>query len=260
MTGPYSIFEGPMAMNKIMGMELEHNWKHEEEFELIPKCILKKYNAEVHSQSLIEGMLELVNQNNISPSLIEEITATTFLTSYHIIGGGEYGDRKVVVTKEQADHSLPYLLAVACIDREVNPRQFLHERINREDVQELLNKVTVTTKFPLKEPRKLVSKIDAYTEAYPNKMMGKLDVKMKDGKKFSVEKSDYHGFFTRPLDWTDVEQKFRKLTEEMLPIAQQEEIISLVHDFENHSANKLISLIGKAESRAVRESRQSLQN
>jgi len=32
MTGPYSIFEGPMAMNKVMGMELVHNWNHEEEY------------------------------------------------------------------------------------------------------------------------------------------------------------------------------------------------------------------------------------
>ena len=44
-----------------MEMELVHNWNHEEEFELIKRCILKSYNSEVHSQSLVEGILELAH-------------------------------------------------------------------------------------------------------------------------------------------------------------------------------------------------------
>ena len=39
-----------------------------------------------------------------------------FDVAYKIIGGGEEGDKTVVVTKEQADHSLPYLIAVAILD------------------------------------------------------------------------------------------------------------------------------------------------
>jgi len=183
MTGPYSIFEGPMAMNKIMEMELEHNWNQEEEFELVPRCMLKIFNSEVHSQSLVEAILELDQKEHFSIDDISEIEATTFLTAYHIIGGGEYGDRKVVVTKEQADHSLPYLLAVAVLDKQIYPEQFTLDRINRQDVQDLLNKVVVTTSFPLKEPRKIVAHVDQYTAAYPDKMMGKISITTSDGKK-----------------------------------------------------------------------------
>jgi 2-methylcitrate dehydratase len=50
---------------------------------------------------------------------------------------------KVVETKEQADHSLPYLLAVALLDHDVMPAQFTPERIIKPDVQGLLKKVSV---------------------------------------------------------------------------------------------------------------------
>jgi 2-methylcitrate dehydratase len=247
MTGPYSIFEGPMAMNKVMEMELVHNWNHEEEFELIKRCILKSYNSEVHSQSLVEGILELAQQNNIDVLLVKEIKATTFLTAYHIIGGGEYGDRKVVVNKEQADHSLPYLLAVALLDKQVYPEQFSIDRINSADVQELLKKVEVTTSFPLKEPRKIVSKLDSYTEAYPDKMMGKIEIRTNDDKKFEIEKEDYAGFFTRPMEWKKVQEKFKRLTSGIITDAQQQKVISTVMDFENKKVNDLTEVFENVE-------------
>ena len=50
------------------------------------------------------------------PTEIESVEVTTFLTAYHIVGGGLYGDRKEVHSKEQADHSLPYVLAVLLLD------------------------------------------------------------------------------------------------------------------------------------------------
>jgi 2-methylcitrate dehydratase len=236
-----------MALNKVMEMELGHNWKHEEEFELVPKCILKKYNSEVHSQSSIEALLELDKEENIPVDEINEIEATVFLTCYHIIGGGEYGDRKVVVTKEQADHSLPYLLAVAMLDKEVYPSQFTPDRINADDVQNLLKKIKVTTSFPLKEPRKLVTHLDPYTIAYPEKMMANIAITLENGKKFTKEKEDYHGFFTRPFSWDDVRTKFCRLTDGIISKEKQQQIFSLVFDFEKQGVSELTDVISQKE-------------
>jgi 2-methylcitrate dehydratase len=38
---------------------------------------------------------------------------------HDIVGGGAAGDRSMAASKEQADHSLPYLCAVALIDGDV---------------------------------------------------------------------------------------------------------------------------------------------
>lgn len=139
MTGPIASFEGPKGFKDIFDMKLDYDWT-KETFELIRKCVLKRYNAEVHSQSAIEAVLELRNEHSFSPGDIEKIDITTFLTCYHIIGSGAYGDRQIVASKEQADHSLFYLAAVALLDGDIYPEQFAQERIRRDDVQDLLQK------------------------------------------------------------------------------------------------------------------------
>ena len=74
---------------------------------------------------------------------MERIELDTFQVAYDIIGGGEEGSKYEIATKEEADHSLPYLLAVALLDGQVLPEQFRPERIAAPDVQELLRRVEV---------------------------------------------------------------------------------------------------------------------
>jgi 2-methylcitrate dehydratase PrpD len=64
-----------------------------ENFPLIPRCCLKTYNAEVHTQSAIAAAVSLREQHRINPEDIRHVNVTTFLTAYHIVGGGEYGNR-----------------------------------------------------------------------------------------------------------------------------------------------------------------------
>jgi 2-methylcitrate dehydratase len=71
--------------------------------------------------------------------------------AYHIIGGGEEGNKKLVRTKEEADHSLPYMTAVALLDGQVLPEQYLPERIRKTDVQELLQKIEVRPSGPIRK-------------------------------------------------------------------------------------------------------------
>ncbi len=241
MTGPLGLFEGPKGFKGIFNMELKYDWK-KEDFSLIRKCILKSYNAEVHTQSAIEAALELKTKHGFATSNIESIDVTTFLTAFHIVGNGEYGDRMEVYTKEQADHSLPYVLAVALLDEQVFPEQFLPERINRSDVQNLMQKVTVQTASPLHRPLIIAGLLDPYTEAYPEKIPSKVEISFANGDKIKLEKEDYHGFFTRPLSWADTEKKFRKLAEN-IPASLQDRIVEVIGDLENRSLTELISTL-----------------
>jgi 2-methylcitrate dehydratase len=245
MTGPTEIFEGNKGFSKEIGMDLKYNWD-EDKFDLIPKCVLKSYNSEVHTQSLIEAALDLKHKYMIDPAEIEHIEIVTFLTAYHIVGGGEYGDRHTVFSKEQGDHSLPYTIAAALLDDELYPGAYLPERISRPDVQHLLKKVQVKTKFPLQKPKKVAGLLDSYTEAYPEKMKGQVTIKMKNGDNHSLEKDDYYGFHTRPMSWTDVEKKFKRLTTENADNQLQAQIIDVINNLENHPMSDLISLITAA--------------
>ena len=99
---------------------------------------MKKFNAEIHSQSAIEGALELRHEHHLAGADVERIEIEIFDVAHNIIGGGEEGDKTIVCTKEQADHSLQYMVAAAILDDQVMPDQYLPERIQRSDVQNLL--------------------------------------------------------------------------------------------------------------------------
>jgi 2-methylcitrate dehydratase len=227
MTGPIAIFEGPKGFDEVFGMKLDYDWD-QENFELIRKCVLKKYNVEVHAQATMEAIDELRKANCMDPEHIESVDLTTFLTAYHIIGSGAYGDRQIVATKEQADHSLFYAAAVLLLDGEVYPEQYEPERIISTDVQQLLKKVKVSTGFPLHEPLVVAGILDPYTLAYPDKMKTKVEISLKDGRTFKREQEDYHGFFTRPFSWEDTIKKFKHLTDGLLSGEQQTALIAIV--------------------------------
>jgi len=242
LTGPLALFEGPKGFKEIFGMKLEYDWS-KENFELIQRCVLKEYNAEVHSQSALEAILDIRKQSDFKLEGIKEVNVTTFLTCYHIIGSGMYGNRKDVKTKEQADHSLFYLAAVALLDGDVYPGQFEPERINRHDVQALLQKVNVQTAFPLHKPLKLSGMLDPYTREYPDKMISSVEIKYEDGTTLSCKKEDYHGFFTRPFTWDDTISKFLRLTKDILKPSHRQDIIELVKDLEHIDTKALITKI-----------------
>jgi 2-methylcitrate dehydratase len=243
MTGPIDLFEKPVkGYDAIYGMDLKYDWTNEN-FDLIPRCILKSYNSEVHSQPSVEAALELKEKHSFDPSDIEKIDITTFLTAYHIVGGGEYGDRKTVFSKEAGDHSMPYVIAVAILDGQVYPEQLFPERINEPVVQELLQKVDVHTSFPLHKPVKLAGILDKNTEAYPDKLMTQVTIELKNGEKFSAEKESYKGFFLDPFSWEDVIRKFKKLIGNKISETTKDEIINIIRNFEGHSVTQLLERV-----------------
>jgi 2-methylcitrate dehydratase len=109
---------------------------------------------------------------------------------------------------------LPYVIAAALLDDELYPEQFLESRINKADVQQLLKKVHVKTKFPIHKPKEAAGILDPYTKAYPGKMMGEVKIKIKNAAEYSIEKEDYYGIHTRPMSWSDVKKKFKRLSGE----------------------------------------------
>lgn len=97
---------------------------------------MMRYNAEIHSRSVVEALLDLRER-------VDRIDLEVFDVAYHIISGGEEGDKTRIHTKEEADHSLPYLLAVAALDAHVLPAQDAAARSQAADVQALLRRVHV---------------------------------------------------------------------------------------------------------------------
>ena len=196
-TGPREVFEGNKGFMEAIAGAFKIDWERED-LEAVRRTILKKYNAEIHSQSAIEGLLELRDEHAILPEEVERIELEVFDVAYHIIGGGEEGDKTHVRSKEEADHSLPFLLAVALLDGEVMPQQYEQERITRADVQEMLQRVYVRPAADL-------------SRRFPDEHACRVHVRMRDGALLTRQKRDYEGFQTRPMTWDALKRKFTAL-------------------------------------------------
>ena len=187
-TGPLEVFEGSKGFMDSIAGRFDLDWSIED-FEAVQLTIIKRFNAEGHSQSTLEGVFEL-REGGLRPDEVERIDLHVFDVAYEIIGPGA-GDKKAVRTKEEADHSLPYLVAAALIDGEMTPAQYAEERVGGADVQALLQRVEVH-----EDPR--------LSSAFPEHQGVRFEVLLRDGGKLTLDRPDYAG----PTSWPELEAKF----------------------------------------------------
>ncbi|GIW47959.1 MAG: 2-methylcitrate dehydratase [Deltaproteobacteria bacterium] len=232
-SGPREVFEGNKGFMDAISGRFEVDWS-KENLELVTRTIIKKYNAEIHAQSAIEGALELKKEHGFSAMDIDGIEIDIFDVAYNIIGGGEEGDKTVVRTKEEADHSLHYMVAVALLDGQVMPEQYKPERIQKEDVQGLLRRVVVRPD-------------QRYTSLFPEHHACRVTIRLKDGRVLSKEKLDYEGFFTNPMSWDGIVGKFRRLTEPYIDGELSKNIVDAVEHLEDIWVSDLTDLLRRVE-------------
>ncbi len=227
--GPQQVIEGANGIDHLLHMQVRIDWD-KESYEGVLESTIKKYNAMIHTQSTVHCMVELVKQNKFGAGKVVSIEADVTRMTYDFAGGGLYGVDKVVRTKEQADHNLPYLLAVALLDGDVMPAQFEPDRIARADVQQLLKKVSVRPNHE-------------YTEQYPAKMPARITVRLQDGTVIEHEVQDYPGLASNPFTWQDAVEKFDRLVAGRAEESLSREIKDAVRSLESIRVADLMQLL-----------------
>ena len=249
-TGPIGVIENKKGIKEVLKVNIDVEWE-KEPLNIIERCSLKSYNAEVHTQSTIDAVLGIVRERPLKSEEIDTVKVEVFRTAYEITGNGEYGNRYLVETKEQADHSLPYLVAVALLDGEVWPDQFVREQINRKDVQGLLKRVYVMVPVP-EEDEQLIKQTDPFTEKYPKEVCARVTVRLKNGEEIVQERKEYPGFLSHPFSWEEAEAKFRCLATREVPVAIFEDVLSAVKELDAIQTKDLISILGRARAESPR--------
>lgn len=230
-TGPEEVFEGNKGFKTLAG-DFDLDWSSED-LEKVTGTIIKKHNAEIHSQSALDAAQEIRRQEGFRADAIASVELKTFDVAYSIIGGGEEGDKRTIRTKEEADHSLPWMLAVVLLDGELTPAQYHHERIVADDVQDLMRAVEIVSD-------------DASSARFPDLMPADLEVTLADGTVFRSAQDSYEGFHTDPLSWEGARAKFDLLTTPFATEELREEIAGIVRDLEHHSVRELTGALARA--------------
>lgn len=169
----------------------------------------------------------------------DKIEIEIFSVAYHIIGGGEEGGKKTIATKEQADHSLPYMIAVALLDGNVWPEQYRPEKIKNNDVQELLQRIHIREKA-------------AYNSKFPEELNADILIRMNNGRTFSKHKKDFEGFKTRPAGWSIVEKKNYELAKNYAEEKTLNDIIGIVKIIEDHSLKDLMKQLTEVSAEKLK--------
>lgn len=228
-TGPREVFEGSKGFMDSVAGRFTLDWAGEDH-ERVRRTIVKRYNAEIHAQSAIEALLDLRERHQFTGWDVEHIDLEVFDVAYHIIGGGEEGEKTHIGTKEEADHSLPYLLAVAALDGQVLPAQYAAARIRADDVQALLGQVHIS-------PAEDLSRL------FPDRHACRLSVRLRDGRLLTADKQDYEGFHTRPMSWTTVAAKFADLATPVIGPRTVSDVVERVRGLADASRAEVTALL-----------------
>jgi len=232
--GPLQVIEGPLGIDHLLGMKIDIDWD-KQGYEGVTESTIKKYNSMIHTQSAVHCMVQLARQKKLDPNKIVSIEAAVFQLAFDFAGGGLYGVDKVIRTKEQADHSLPYLLSVALIDGDVTPAQFKPDRIAKPDVQALLKRVSTRPNHE-------------FTALYPRKMPAKVTIRLQDGTVIEHEVQDYPGLASRPFTWDESVEKFDGLVVGRIDAGLSREIKDAVLSLESIQARDLVKLLSHAKA------------
>jgi len=205
MTGPAPIFEGAMGFEKELGVSLGQVGdvfdKTKEAMtgggpaSMILKTSIKYWPAEYHSQSAIEAALFLRKEIG-DPAQIQSVRIESHDASVDIIGSEP--EKWKPETRETADHSLPYITAIALIDGEVTEKQFQPERFTDPTIWKFLEEVTV-------------QRNDELSALYATAVANIVHVTLRDGRVLT-KRVDYPlGNALNPVSDQQLEGKFNAL-------------------------------------------------
>src|SRR5262249_37165731 len=221
MTGPGPIFEGQMGFEKQLGVSLGNvaekfavpfGQTGEGPASMILRTSIKFWPAEYHSQSAIEAAL-LLREEIGDPATVRAMTIESHDAAVDIIGS-EPAKWKPK-TRETADHSLPYITAIAFLDGEVTDKQFEPERFKDPEIGKFLENVKVQRNAEL-------------SALYPDAVANIVHVDLPDGRR-STRRVDYpKGHAKNPLKDSQVEAKFNVLVDPILGTDRARKIIDIV--------------------------------
>ncbi len=218
-SGTEQIFEGKEGLMQTLGPD----WNIDklvgnlgERFKILD-CSMKAFPTEALTHSHISATLKVIVENDIKPDDIAEVTVTTIARAVDILFDEEKYNPS---SRETADHSLPYCIAAAIVDRKITTDQFTDRRIQDPAIKAVLRKIKGEAS-------------EAFERAFPAKQPSKVRVKLNDGREFAAQLDYPKGDPREPMTEADLDNKFASLCSAVLSSERQQEIKRAIWDLES---------------------------
>jgi len=217
LTGPSPIFEGlagfikavsgPFEMGKFGGDGIS--------FRMMDVSI-KRYPCGKHAQTAVDAAIMLrsqisdvdeIDQINIGTCAYGKTIMASELEKWHPL------------TRETADHSIPYVVAIALIEGDLRVGHFTDVYLQNPRLLKLIKRIKV-------------EETEECERLYPDASANRVEIITKSGKKFSEIVQYHRGHYRNPLTREEIEQKFHSLTRCLLTSERREELLSHLWNLE----------------------------
>jgi 2-methylcitrate dehydratase len=231
MSGPYDLFEGEFGVfRQVTGNfappPLGGDW-------MILRTYIKLYPVEYHAQSAVDSALRL--RPRINGAGIEHVEIASFDAAVDIIGKDP--EKWHPQSRETADHSLPYCVAVALLDGALTMRSFDDEHLHDPRVHDLLGRMSLV-------------RDDALTSSYPEGIPNRLTITLAGGKTLSEQVAFPRGHAGNPMPDQELEGKFRSLIDQSPLAGRSQAILDLVWQMDREpNVARLFELLRLPEGR-----------
>jgi 2-methylcitrate dehydratase PrpD len=216
-TGPKSILEGSRGFFHAYCKDARPELINSGDFRTleIEKVSFKPHACCRFNQAGIDAMLALLAEYGLEHREIASIRVELARTCYEIVGQPEevkFHPKNAV----DCQFSAPYSIAIAAIEKRAFLDEYTNQSASRQDVAELLKKITV-----LHNPE-----LDRF---FPESFPTRITIGTKSGKSYSKEVRYPKGDPENPLIETEVVEKFgRAVAKSGLSNARQKEILEAI--------------------------------
>lgn len=158
-------------------------------------CGMKSFPIEALSHAPLTAMMKCVKDNRIASGDVAEIKVEVIARAADILGDPH---KYRPDSKETADHSLPYCMAVGLVDGMVTPLQFKEERVLDKGLIPIMDKVKVVAN-------------DEFEALFPKFQPSRVTITTTSGKSFSTRVDVPKGDPRDPMTAEEIGVKFHAL-------------------------------------------------
>ena len=217
-------FGGDFNLNTLTGglpMSSGDHWK-------ILDCGMKSFPIEALSHAPLTAMMKIVAANSVNPDDVAEIKVEVIARAADILGDpAKYRP----TSKETADHSLPYSLAVGLVDGMVTPLQFKQERIDDPALIPIMDKIKVVPN-------------DEFEALFPKFQPSQVTITLTDGRSYTERVDVPKGDPRDPMTEEEIAVKFNALGTAVIGEATCTQLRSLIMGMEGEeSVDRLMGLM-----------------
>ncbi|MGD9690925.1 MAG: MmgE/PrpD family protein [Phycisphaerales bacterium] len=175
-------------------------------------CGMKSFPIEALSHAPLTAMMKCVKENGIKPADVREIKVEVIARAADILGDPH---KYRPDSKETADHSLPYCMAVGLVDGMVTPLQFKEERVLDKSLIPVMDMVKVVAN-------------DEFEALFPKFQPSQVTIATASGQSFTKRVDVPKGDPRDPMTADEIDVKATALGKEVIGEAKCREMRKVV--------------------------------